>query len=123
MKTITDAGTTTVRLAPSRWLGLAVLAGLTLFVATTASAQEIKKEAMDRSASGEIVAIDAAARSITLKGANDDGGVFYLNDETTIMSGDKKLGFGDLKKGQWVALDSDDHEGREVVTYLEVVDG
>jgi hypothetical protein len=97
-----------------------LIAGLAL--ASAVAAQVRTHEPVDFTVTGEITAIDAAAKSLTVKGANDDGGVYVVNDKTTIMSGSKKVALGDLKKGWRVVLNGDDDGARKLVTYMEVVD-
>src|SRR4029453_9514562 len=64
-------------------------AGLALAIAGAAQVRTHEPE--DFPAAGEITAIGAVAKSPTLEGANDDGGVYVVNDKTTIMSGSKKV--------------------------------
>ena len=71
---------------------------------------------------GEILAIDSAAKTLTVKGANKDGGVYLTNSYTTIMNGDKSIQLGDLKKGWHVAVTSDQKSGKNVAQYITVVD-
>jgi len=71
---------------------------------------------------GEIMAIDSAAKTLTVVGANKDGGVYLTNSYTTIMNGDKSIKLGDLKKGWHVAVTSDRKDGKNVAQYITVVD-
>jgi hypothetical protein len=71
---------------------------------------------------GEITAIDSAAKTLTVKGANKDGGVYLTNSYTTIMNGDKNISLSDLKKGWHVAVTSDQKSGKNVAQYITVVD-
>jgi len=71
---------------------------------------------------GAAQTIDTAGKTLTLKGANGEGGVYSVNEKTTIMSGDKKIALGDLKKGWRVAVNGDKLGGKNVATYMEVVE-
>lgn len=80
-------------------------------------------ETVNTAVSGKVTVVDAAAKTITVVGPNDDGGVFWINDKTTIMAdGPKKLGFDALKKGQHVAVDADTKDSKSIATYIEIVD-
>jgi hypothetical protein len=103
----------------SMWGG-ALVASLAL--ATTVTAQVRLTEPVDFAVTGEITAIDTAGKTLTVKGANDDGGSFAVNEKTTIKNGSKSLALGDLKKGWRVVLNGDDDGTRKLVTYMEVVD-
>ena len=108
--------------ARASWISLLALAAL--LITTTAHAQPEQKEAANFALTGAIVSVDVAGKTITVKGANDDGGLYVVNDDTTIMNGDKKIALGDLKKGWRVVLNGDSGlgGGKKVVTYMEVVD-
>jgi hypothetical protein len=71
---------------------------------------------------GEIMAIDNTAKTLTVKGANKDGGTYVTNRYTTIMNGDKAVGLTDLKKGWHVAVTSDKKDGKNIAQYITVVD-
>lgn len=106
----------------TRILG-AVIAAVTFFaLAPRAPAQTRVDEAVNFVLTAEIDSIDVKAKTLTLKGANGEGGVYAVNDETTLMNGDKKVALGDLKKGWRVAVNGDKSSGKNVVTYLEVVE-
>jgi hypothetical protein len=103
--------------------------GLWLFVtaafmcATLATAQTVKKETADFLMTGEITAIDTTAKTVTLKGANGETGTFIVNDATTIMNGNAKIGLAGLQKGSRVALNGDKPGAKRMATYIEVVEG
>jgi Cu/Ag efflux protein CusF len=91
--------------------------------ATLANAQAVKKETSDFLMTGEVTAIDTAAKTITLKGANGETGTFTVNDSTTIMNGNSKIALSALQKGSRVALNGDNPGGKKIATYIEVVEG
>jgi len=100
-------------------LVLGLVLGLTL--AGAASAQMRTKEKVGFVVTGEITAIDAAAKTLTVKSTNDEGVVYTVGDGTNIMSGAKKLAFGDLAKGQHVAINGQDEGATKRATYIKVV--
>jgi hypothetical protein len=93
-----------------------------LLLAQVGSAQVRQDEPADFAVTGEITAIDTAAKTLTVKGPNDDGGVYQVTDKTTLMSGDATIGLADLRKGWRVVLNGDLQGGKKVATYVEVVD-
>jgi glutathione synthase/RimK-type ligase-like ATP-grasp enzyme len=100
-----------------------VMVAVTLFaVAPLANAQTREKEAVGFVLTAQIESIDAAAKTLTLKGANGEGGVYVVNDKTTIMNANKKIAFSDLKKGWRLAVNGDKSSGKNVATYMEVVE-
>src|SRR5258708_880699 len=90
-----------------RLLRAACVAVALLAFAPRAGAQTRTDEAVDFVLTAQIESIDAAAKTLTLKGANGEGGVYVVNDKTTIMNGKKKIAFGDLKKGWRLAVNGD----------------
>ena len=56
---------------------------------------------------GVITAIDATAKTLTVKGANDDGGTFSVTADTGVMNDAKKIAFDALKKGWSVVVNWD----------------
>ena len=101
-------------LALSLLVGVAVIGG-------AASAQVRAKEKVGFAVTGEITAIDAAAKTITVKSTNDKGLVYKVDDTASIMSGAKKLSLGDLSKGMSVAMNGQDDGTNKVATYIKVV--
>jgi hypothetical protein len=95
---------------------------LAIALAAAASAQVIKDEAVDTADTGKIVAVDAAAKTFMLEGAEGERGVYQVNADTTIMGGDKELALSDLRAGMHVVVDVDRREGRKIATYVEIVD-
>jgi hypothetical protein len=100
-----------------------VLCSLTLLVGGTAiQAQPREQQSTNLGVTGQITAIDSAAKTLTVVGPNKDGGVFVTNRYTTIMNGDKGIGLNDLKKGWHVAVSYDQENGKNVAQYVTVVD-
>ena len=100
-----------------------VLCSLTLLLGATAiEAQVRQQQSTNLAVTGQITAIDSGAKTLTVVGANKDGGVFATNSYTTIMNGDKGIGLGDLKKGWHVAVSYDQEDGKNVAQYITVVD-
>ncbi len=97
-----------------------LLAGLAL--AGPSAAQVRTQEPVDRAASGTITVVDTVARTVTVRDPEAKEATFRVNDDTTILEGGQRIRLDQLKKGDHVALDSDDHEGLDVATYIEVVD-
>jgi len=90
--------------------------------ATGIHARVRSQQSTNAGVTGEIMAIDNAAKTLTVKGANQDGGTYVTNSYTTIMNGDKNISLGDLKKGWHVAVISDQENGKNVAQYITVVD-
>jgi Cu/Ag efflux protein CusF len=90
-------------------------------LASAASAQPRVEEKVNIAVTGDITALDAAARKITVKSTNDDGVVYEVDGPATIMLGDKKVGLGDLKVGWNVAMNGHRHLDSRLVTYIKVV--
>src|SRR5574338_710649 len=106
----------------TRILGAVIAAMTFLALAPRAGAQTRVEEAVTFVLTAQIASIDVKAKTLVLKGANGEGGVYAVNDETTIMNGDKKVALGDLKMGWRVAVNGDKSSGKNVVTYMEVVE-
>lgn len=93
-------------------------------VATSIHAQVIPKQSTDvgGQVTGKIMAIDNTAKTLTVKGPNNDGGVYATNSHTIIMNGDRTVSLGDLKTGWNVAVTSDNKDRKNVAQYITVVD-
>lgn len=102
-------------------LGIAALAVL-LVAAAPGFAQVIKDETVNTARTGEITAVDMKARTVSLKEADGTASVISVDDKTTIMSSDKMIKLDGLHVGEWVAVDADTKDGKNVATYIEVVD-
>ena len=99
------------------WIAGAALAAL-LF-ASGGHAQSV-----NFAVTGKITAVDTAKKTISVKGANDDGGTYDVTSDTSIMLEKKKLTLGDLKVGWHVVLNGDSGLTGKTrrATYIEVVD-
>jgi hypothetical protein len=91
----------------TRPFAIAFAAILALGVASLAHAQKDTTHPYTGAVTGKITALDAAAKTLTVKGANDDGGVFAVNADTQVMNDAKAIKFGDLKKGWSVVVNWD----------------
>ena len=111
-------------MTPVRLLVSVFCSLMLLLAATRIQAQPRQEQSTDvgGQVTGEIMAIDTAAKTLTVKGANNDGGTYVTNAYTTIMNGDKTIGLGDLKKGWHVAVTSDRKDGKNLAQYVTVVD-
>lgn len=103
---------------------VSVLCSLILLFAVAVRAQPRQEQTTDvgGQVTGEIMAIDHTVKTLTVKSANNDGGIYVTNNYTTIMNGDKAIGLSDLKKGWHVAVTSDQKSGKNVAQYITVVD-
>jgi len=102
-------------------LCLAGVAGLALAGAAHAQVGETK-EAADFAITGSVKAVDPAKHTITIEGANREGGALDVDPKALLENGDRKIGLADLKPGWRVVVNGDVRAGKRVVTYLEVVD-
>jgi len=103
---------------------------LGLLLATPAPAQPRPIEDANMAETGEIVALDAEARSFTVKDSEGVETVFVVDPKASVTASQKgdgvemkdEIDFADLAVGQQVALNADLRDGKKVVTYIEVVD-
>ncbi len=103
--------------------GLMLAAAANVGVVTGAHAQAIQKETVGTAFTGEVTAVDAKAGTISVKGANDEKGTFHVDAKaTTIMSGSQKVGLSALHAGEWITISADTRKGKQVATYIEVVE-
>lgn len=102
-------------------LGLAFAVPLLLGGRAQAQVGEAK-EGADFALTGAVKAVDAAKHTITLEGANQEGGALEVDPKAELENGDRKIGLGDVKPGWRVVVNGDVRAGKKVVTYLEVVD-
>jgi hypothetical protein len=100
-------------------LGCTLLAGLS--VASAAGAQARVEERVNVAVTGDIQAIDVAAKTITVKSTNDDGLVYSVADSASIMRQANKITLGDLKPGWNVVLNGNDNGTTKVVTFIKVL--
>ena len=80
---------------------------IALGVVSLAHAQKDTTRPYTGAVTGTITALDAAAKTLSVKGPNDDGGVFAVNADTHVMNDAKTIKFGDLKKGWGVVVNWD----------------
>jgi hypothetical protein len=99
---------------------LASLLGLLAF-ASAGTAQPREKEKANLAVTGDVMAVDAAARQVTVKSTNDAGLVYAVDPAATILSGSQTLALGDLKVGWNVAMNGHQTGDGRVVTYIKVV--
>ena len=78
---------------------------LTLGLASLGHAQTDTTHPYTGAITGQVTAVDAT--SITVKGANDDGGSFAVNADTQVMNDAKKITIADVKKGWSVVVNWD----------------
>jgi len=95
------------------WLGLVL--------ASAATAQVRVEEKVNIAVTGEITAIDAAAKTLTVKSTNDEGVAYVVDGAATIMKGGQKAALGDLQKGWSVAMNGHDDGTQKLVTFIKVV--
>jgi hypothetical protein len=100
-------------------LAAALLAALAL--AGGAGAQPRVEEKANVAVTGDIKAIDVAARTLTIESTNDDGVVYGVEGAATIMSGARKIELADLKVGWNVAVNGHELRGARTLTYIKVV--
>jgi plastocyanin len=101
----------------------AVLIGFVLVgVATRVLAQPVQTEQVGIALTGEVTAVDGGAKTISVRGANGEEGVFEVDEKTTIMSGSEEVDIASLHVGDWISIDADQRGGQKVATYVEVVE-
>lgn len=103
---------------------VALTLGLALAAAPVVLAQVGEQTGSTNTAlTGKITALDAKASTITVIGANGEGGPMGVDPKATIKDNAKKsIALGDLKVGWQVAASVDTRPSGPVVTYIEVVD-
>lgn len=80
------------------------------------------KETADFAMTGTVEAVDAAKGTITLKGAEGEGGTLAVDPKAELKNDAATIALGDVKAGWQVTVNGDLRDGKKVVTYLEVVD-
>jgi Cu/Ag efflux protein CusF len=98
-----------------------LVAAILLALTSAAGAQPRVEEKANIAVTGDIEAIDVAARKLTIQSTNDDGVVYGVEDAATIMMGSQKLELGDLKVGWNVAVNGHELRGNRTLTYIKVV--
>lgn len=104
-----------------RSFGVALAVLIALGAASLAQAQTIKDQTETAAVTGDITALDVAGGTLTVKGPNDDGGTYKVDQYTGIMNDAQKIGLKDLKKGWRVVVNYDDTEKGKVAKLIEVV--
>jgi hypothetical protein len=108
---------------PLRRVALCLAGAAWLALAGAALAQVGEtQEAADFAITGAVKAVDPAKHTITIEGANREGGVLDVDPKALLENGDRKIGLADVKAGWRVVVNGDVRAGKKVVTYLEVVD-
>lgn len=102
-------------------LALAFAAALALAAPAPGQTGE-QKEAADFAISGQVTAVDAAKRTISIQGPNQDGGTYDVDPKAMLKNGDQVIGLGDVKTGWRVTANGDLRGAQKVVTYLETVE-
>lgn len=92
-----------------------------LALAQTALAQARVEEKVNIAVTGDITALDAEARTITIKSTNDDGVAYTVDGAATIMQGATKLELGQLKEGWNVAVNGHRTGDTRLLTFIKVV--
>ena len=107
----------------SRTPALVTLLLASLALATTASAQARVEENVNVAITGDVVAVDAAARQLTVKSTFDDerGVVYEVDGTATIMRGSSKIALEEVKVGWNVAMNGHRVGDTRRVTYIKVV--
>jgi hypothetical protein len=107
----------------SRTPALVTLLLASLALATTAYAQARVEENVNVAITGDVVAVDAAARQLTVKSTFDDetGVVYEVDGAATIMRGSSKIALEEVKVGWNVAMNGHRVGDTRRVTYIKVV--
>ena len=72
--------------------------------------------------SGQIITVNADASTIEVRGANDDGGVFFISENTNVMKQEKKIRLSDLAPGFQVSVQAERQGDTLVASYVEILD-
>jgi len=103
-----------------RPFALAIALLLALSWVHAAGAQPRQEEKANIAVTGDIEAIDVAARTITIKSTHDEGVTYDVESVATIMKGGQKIGLGDLKVGWNVVVNGHDLRGKKTLTLIQV---
>ncbi len=90
-------------------------------LAPSAGAQARVEEKVSFGITGELAAVDAAARTIKVKGEHDEGLVYGVDGSATVLAGSEARSLGDLAVGSSVVMNGHGEGSRRVVTYIKVV--
>ena len=106
-----------------RPFAIVIAALITLGVASLAQAQQIQDTQETAAVTGEITKIDPVGNTLTIQGANDDGGTYGVDRDTEIMNGSKQIGLKDLQNGWRVVVNYDTSlKGVAKAKQIEVVE-
>lgn len=105
----------------ARTLALAASLLWIFALAGTAHAQARVEERGNLVVTGDITAVDAEARTITVKSTNDEGLVYKVDGTASIMAGAEKRALSDLKVGWTVAMNGHRDGDSRLVTFIKVV--
>jgi hypothetical protein len=94
---------------------------LALGIASVAGAQARERERGTIAVTGDITALDAATRSITVKSTNDEGVTYTVEESATIMKGGADAKLEDLKVGWNVTVAGHELRGAKSLTYIKVM--
>lgn len=94
---------------------------LSFALAGNAIAQARVEEKVNLAVTGEITALDADARRITVKSTNDEGIVYTVDGSATIMRGAQNVKLEDLRVGWSVVLNGHRTGESRLVTLIKVV--
>ncbi|MEB2344638.1 MAG: hypothetical protein OZ948_07860 [Deltaproteobacteria bacterium] len=92
-----------------------------LAVAGAAFAQARVHEKVNIAVTGDITALDPAARTITVKSTHDDGIEYTVDGSATIMRGSQTLELADLKEGWNVVVNGHQTGDTRLLTMIKVV--
>jgi uncharacterized membrane protein len=100
---------------------LATGSAVLLATADTATAQARVEERLGFAVTGDVKAIDAAAKTITIKSTNDDGVVYAVDPTATLMRGGQTIPLSDVQVGWNVAVNGQEaRDGARTITMLKV---
>jgi len=106
---------------PTLAFALVLMAVAGLALARTSNAQPRVEEKTNIAVTGDITAIDAATRSITVKSTHDEGVDYTVDGSATIMRGASKIALEDLKTGWNVVVNGHDDGTTKRITFIKVV--
>jgi hypothetical protein len=93
-----------------------------LVPAARALAQAPAPAAVDTEKPVRVLAVDVEARTLEVAGAGGASGVFHVEPTAPILSGSRRLSLGQLGPGFTLVLDAEERWGRQVVTFVEVLE-
>lgn len=94
---------------------------LALGISAVAGAQARERERGTIATTGDITALDAAKRSITIKDSNDESATFVVEENATVMKGGADIKLEDLKLGWNVTAAGNELRDVKSLTYIKVM--